>query len=634
MSSSSISYEKLFFSLCVVIVFSIAVVSGQPQQISIPFIGAHPEIDGSPDSQLDNIQWREFPVTEKTDSLCPDIQVRYKIGYGFDFLYLIIESSGDNIIYRDRAYQNGDGFHMVIAKPVPSGLADEFYVLRFSPANGSKNLPATSGIWYYNINLLFQQLKGDTRFVSKSSNGASYFEMLLPWSQIPPYQPLFSDSIGINLCFVKAINDRDMIYYFMKYDNDIQTEQHKRKYLTAAFEKPAWVTHSCSFTQLLKNNITAGHDLSIKTISCAEKSGGLSFSYSIQCADKRIIKTINHRKTVSNGITASVFRFPFKKFPAGSYKLVWKVSDHSEGEVPFTILPSIDFEKELDHLRLLSDNCSEGDLNSMKSKLQNIVQSLGKLKSYETADAICERYSLFKGYENMIRNGESPFVLKNKAFRRAFLSTIDTTLQPYSIRLPKDYDNKLKYPLFVMLHGSGSDDQYVLGGSMTENRFIEIAPNGRGTSNCFTSDGAEIDVKEAIDDAIRNYSIDTSKIILSGFSMGGYGAYRIFYEYPKLFKGVAVFSGHPDLASRWIGTGYPDFLKAEYLKPFRNIPLFIYHSKNDMNCPFYLTSELVEKLKIAGAKVDFVTTDEGGHGLIDDQSMPLFYEWLRNIISK
>jgi dienelactone hydrolase len=91
--------------------------------------------------------------------------------------------------------------------------------------------------------------------------------------------------------------------------------------------------------------------------------------------------------------------------------------------------------------------------------------------------------------------------------------------------------------------------------------FLENMPeidgmtDGRGTSNCFTDDGAETDVREAIEDVIKNYPVNASEIILAGFSMGGYGAYRIYYEYPAMFKGIAVFPGHPNLATKWLGSG-------------------------------------------------------------------------------
>jgi predicted esterase len=280
---------------------------------------------------------------------------------------------------------------------------------------------------------------------------------------------------------------------------------------------------------------------------------------------------------------------------------------------------------------VLNPKISPGDYHSMHFMLKNIFNDLGKLKPYETAGAIRERYLKYK--EVLAELGTTGYARNQGIYRRAFISAVDSTLQPYSIKIPKHYDQSRQYPLLVMLHGSGSDDQGMLNNPLTDGHFIELAPNGRGTSNCFTTDFAQIDVKEAIQDLISNYSIDTSKIILAGFSMGGYGVYRIFYEYPNLFKGISIFSGHPNLANRWIGEGHPDFLKDQYLLPFKDIPVFIYHSKNDLNCPYELTETLVDKLKKAGAKVESVIVEKSGHGIMETDKMPIYHEWLKSVIN-
>jgi dipeptidyl aminopeptidase/acylaminoacyl peptidase len=320
---------------------------------------------------------------------------------------------------------------------------------------------------------------------------------------------------------------------------------------------------------------------------------------------------------------------PTEKLLPGGYKIVWKCTDNSEGEIPISILPAIDYEMEKAVLYKLKPEISPGDYNTMLFTLQNLVNDYNNLKPYETAGAIRERFKSYTSTINEISNNTQYLSEKPGISRRAFLSASDSTLQPYTIKLPANFDPQKKYPLFVMLHGSGSDDQAMLNNQLTENDFIEIAPFGRGTSNCFAADGAETDVREAIEDVIKNYPVNASEIILAGFSMGGYGAYRIYHEYPGMFKGIAVFSGHPNLATKWLGEGYPDFLDPAYLKTFRNTPVFIYHSKNDLNCPYDLTLELVAKLKSAGARVEFVTIAEGGHGIIEKGFLSQYFKWLR-----
>ncbi|MFA4853457.1 MAG: prolyl oligopeptidase family serine peptidase [Bacteroidales bacterium] len=624
---------KKYFILGIILAFSIITSFGQSDELNIPFFETPPIIDGLPDEGLNALKWQNFSVA-KTNEQNKDFTIRYKMAYNHTYLYLLIESSSDTIIYRDRAYQNGDGFHLVIAKPDSGKPTDEFYVLRFSPGNKSKKLPVRKSVWYYNIDLSSKSLSSSTQFVCESSHGKSYFELMLPWSEVYPYHSFFSDSIGINLCFVKAIGDKEKNYYYLKYDGKIQSELSKREYIPIVFEKFKDLTHSYSLARLEQKNIQAGSNVKIKTVSFSQSNNSITYSLTIRSADNYIYTDLYKEIQLSEGVNTNTFVLSAEKLTPGGYKVVWKCSDNSEGEIPFTILPEINFEKEKTALNDLKNNISQGDYNTMLFMLQNLVRDYKKVKKYETAGDTRERYLTYRNY--IIEFKKDNHLLSNKKgiFRRAFLSKIDSTLQPYSIKIPENFDRNKKYSLFVMLHGSGSDDQGMLYNSLTENNFIEIAPFGRGTSNCFTTDSAEVDVREAIDDVIKNYPIDTSKIIIAGFSMGGYGAYRIFYEYPKLFKGIVVFSGHPNLATKWIGEGYPDFLNTKYLKPFKNISVFIYHSKNDLNCPYDLTLQLVEKLKKAGAKVEFIITTDGGHGIINEDNIPMYYKWLKNIIEK
>ena len=607
---------------------------GQQPDLKIPLLENIPVIDGLPNASLSNIEWQSFPYSEKSNDANPDIATRHKIAYTLNYLYLLIETESDSIVYRDRAYQNGDGFHLVIARPDSGKATDEFYVLRFSPANETKNISARKGVWYYNVDLSGKQLSADTQLICQSKKGKSYFELALPWNEVYPYHPLFSESIGINLCFVKAIGEKDKNYYFLKKDTRIQSELSKREYITAKFEPPVQPDNAVSIANVERRNSTAGDSVHVEIISFSKSKNPVSYLLSVRSADEYSYVSLYKEKQLSAGINSNTFRIPTEKLLPGGYKLFWKCSDNSEGEIPFSILPAIDYDKEKTDLDKFRNEISDGDYKTMLFTLQNLVKDYEKLKPYETAGAIRERFNTYLNTLDDIKSNPTYLSEKPGISRRAFLSAIDSTLQPYTIKLPVNFDPKKKYPLLVMLHGSGSDDQAMLNNQLTENDFIEIAPFGRGTSNCFTADGAETDVSEAIEDAIRNFPVSASEIILAGFSMGGYGAYRIYHEYPGMFKGIAVFSGHPNLATKWLGKGYPDFLDPAYLKTFRNTPVFIYHSKNDLNCPYDLTLEFVAKLKSAGARVEFVTTNEGGHGIIDKGFLPQYFQWLRTRVAE
>lgn len=595
---------------------------------SIPFLNYSPVIDGLPDRELATTEWRSFATIKKTSKQNKDYTVRYKIGYTYSNLYILIEASCDTITIRDRGYQNGDGLHMVVGKPNMGMPTDEFYVLAFSPANRVSYQPSVRATWYYNVDLSFKQLSASAKFECQSVKGKSYFELQLPWDDVYPYHPLFSDSVGVNLCFVKATSNNGKNYYYMKHDKRIQQEQSRRDYTVASFEKPLNADISSSFARLLKRNIVINSSLKIKMTTFSPIARLSKYVIDICSVDNytysSTIKTLQSVK----GLNTNEFDLPVKNLSAGGYKVVWRCTDGSRGEIPFTILPEIDEKKERDAMNDLKANIPLGDYHTMEFMLNSILKNYSDLKEYEAAGKVRENYQLYCKKLIELQQNKRLTAEGSTISRRAFLSKIDSTLQPYTIKLPSNYDKTQKYPLFVFLHGSGATDEGMLNGRLTDGKCIEIAPLGRGTSNCFTTNGAEIDVKEAIEDAIKNYSVDTTKIVIAGFSMGGYGAYRIYYEYPELFKGVAVFAGHPNLAKEWEGEGYPDFLLPKYLEPFKKVPTFIYHSKNDVNCPFDLTKLTVDELKKMGCKVEFVTTEEAGHGVVEGNNLTLFYNWL------
>lgn len=596
--------------------------------IKLKLLDNIPSIDGKPGVDL---TWHNFPVIEKSN---PDNKLpgaRYMLGYDVEHLYMIIEYDSDSITSRDRAYQNGDGFHLVLSRvEYDQQRTKEFYVLRFSPPDIAINQPALKALWYYNVNLSGKQLSRNTKFSCDTSNGKCYMELLVPWQEVYPYHPLFTKEIGFNLCFVKAIGYSERNFYFLKEDPYIQWELRDRDYLPMTFEGLGEYKGRFTQARLSSLNVKELDTLGINIVANIDKDAMVNFAYNIRSVDMYSyssgMKSLNFKKGINN----QTISIALNNLKPGGYLMTWKSTGGFEGEIPFTLLSNIDYKQELDQLAKMKSSVLTGDYNSLHFMLRNITNSLTNLKPYEIAGEIREN---FIKYQEIVDDLSSQgYARKQGIYRRAFISEIDSSLQPYTIKIPMNYDNNKKYPLLVMLHGSGSDDQGMLDNTLTDGEYIEIAPFGRGTSNCFSTDNAEIDVKEAIHDVMNNYSIDSGKIILAGFSMGGYGAYRIFYEYPELFKGVAVFSGHPNLANKWLGVGHPDFLQDKYLKHFKNIPIFIYHSKNDLNCPYELTDQLIHKLKKAGAKLEIVTSDKSGHGIIDSDKISLLHNWLNSTI--
>ncbi len=127
----------------------------------------------------------------------------------------------------------------------------------------------------------------------------------------------------------------------------------------------------------------------------------------------------------------------------------------------------------------------------------------------------------------------------------------DSTL----VFLPQNYNQEqaTKFPLLFMLHGySGNYKTWntIINLQEYANKygFIIVCPDGLYDSWYLNSPNmpkqqyANFFFQDLYPFFINNYKIDTNKVFITGFSMGGYGAFSLFLQRPDLFKSVAATS--------------------------------------------------------------------------------------------
>ena len=601
----------------------------------VNYLSGIPKIDGELDSNLNNIQPREFPVKLKTNDNNPDIRVTYRLAYGADFFYVYIEAEGDKLIYRDRAYQNGDGFHMVLAKPKPNNApTDEFYVLACSAVNKESMEWTRRIFWYYNVDGIFKRTSEDTKLRFAEKDGKISFELILPWKDVYPYHPWLSEGIGFNMCFVKAIGDKERNFYKVL-DVSLSAENSKREYVNMKFEKPNHKGESQTYFVLAKNNVNDTEILSGRSVTVASVDDNEDLIFEIQSGEDYRLDYTEHKYQCKTGLTFRSFKITYDPVPAGGYKIKWhSKKNKSKGESHLTSIPEFNkefYDKELEKVR---ESLSISSYQTLKHKILEIDKELNEIKPYETCGkqriAISQMISILEnGHNNIDKIAD-----KRGFLRKAYQSKLDNTLQPYMVYIPENYDPQISYPLVIYLHGSASDETNIMARSLkflVADGFICLSPNARGPSNCYSWDNAQDDISEAIDAVCQSYSIDKKKILLTGFSMGGYGVYRTYYETPDKFKALAVFSGHPNVANIWLGEDdlYPNFTKKEYLKTFKDVPMFIFHGKEDRNCSYETTESIIENLKKAKAKVTFISEEDKGHEPPDEKTIQEYYKWVK-----
>ncbi len=123
-------------------------------------------------------------------------------------------------------------------------------------------------------------------------------------------------------------------------------------------------------------------------------------------------------------------------------------------------------------------------------------------------------------------------------------------LQPYAIYVPEGEPPAGGWGITLLMHSLSANHNQYLGtanqvqlGERGEGHVV-ITPEARGPDGFYTGI-PEATTFEAWADAARHYPINADKAAASGYSMGGFGTYRLLARWPDLFAGGFTVVGAP-----------------------------------------------------------------------------------------
>jgi len=600
----------------------------------VDFISEIPQIDGVLDKNLESLPVRQFSLIAriKTDVAVP---ITYRIAYGTEFLYVYVKAKSEHLTYRDRAYQNGDGFLVLIGKPQPDNQpTDEFYELACSAVNLPSREWQRRIYWNYNVDKIFVPTGINTKLEYQEGNGIISFELILPWTDVRPYHPWISDGIGFNLTFCKAVEPKGSMWYQVNNDDNSGAEFKKRSYVPLNFQKPELKGNPQTFVSIKEGHITEGQSANAVAVTVSDKSFTENLLF-LTGTSESFYGLSTKTYDCKPGITRYEFPVNTDQLIEGSYMFCWKSQNKlSLATTGLSVLPVFDDKELNERLNNVKEKISKGSFSTIQFMIEELKGRLETLKSYETCAKDRVNMTKLIRMVNMADRGIDPLIENLGFIRKAYRSKIDNSLQPYMVYLPDNYDKQKTYPLMVFLHGSASDETNIGGfSSLIPPGFIAVGPFGRGKSNAFSRDHAQDDIAEAIEAVGEDYSIDQNRILLAGFSMGGYGVYRTYYETPKKYKALAIFSGGPNIGARYASKELaPDFTDEKNLNTFSKIPVFIFHGENDLNVSLQTTRDVAAKLKNAGAKVELQIEPNKGHERPGKDSIDAYLKWVEKVM--
>ncbi|CAN5890425.1 hypothetical protein BH23ACT2_BH23ACT2_02170 [soil metagenome] len=167
-----------------------------------------------------------------------------------------------------------------------------------------------------------------------------------------------------------------------------------------------------------------------------------------------------------------------------------------------------------------------------------------------------------------------------------------TQLQPYSLYVPSSYEPETPAGFTLGLHSLGQQHWQYNGSTgiqqIGEERDAVVAtPLARGPDGWYQNEG-EYDVFEVWNDVARHFSLDPERTATTGYSMGGYGTYRLGTLYPDLF-GAAFTTVGPPGEGIWLPpaapTGGIETLSNLWLENARNVPFLNVVAAQDQLVP-------------------------------------------------
>lgn len=209
------------------------------------------------------------------------------------------------------------------------------------------------------------------------------------------------------------------------------------------------------------------------------------------------------------------------------------------------------------------------------------------------------------------------------------LSTLSTKpqflgrVQPYSVCLPSTYAPGRALPLTLLLHSLAlGQSQFAaidprLLHEVCEGRdSVVVTPLARGPSTWYFDTG-ELDVWEVWARVAEQLGTDPNRTVISGYSMGGYAAYKLGLSYPQAFSQAVVLAGPPTCGVRLLpGVDIPADLDLDspcaregdtwkLLVNARWLPYVIAHGLVDELVPFVSAAEQVLELDRLGYRHRF-----------------------------
>ena len=549
-----------------------------------------------------------------------------EMSFSFTYKYLHIKATVNDFHFKDgdRSWRYGDGFFINFITQTYEGNkpSEKFYAYGFSVMEGERHttLVNHNGVYFLGSDKSFPP-----RIEIEEANNKAFYEIKLPWTKLKPFHPLLNEVLGINIRYNSQNDDgstkRLQLIEDKEFDSELVVEKH---YIPVYLHQSA--ISELQFAFELESNLILENKTNAHTVVYSPEKQVIFLRILLKDQNENVIKEIFQEVKLDKETNH-----------------IYQELELAEETAPYIIdvyvneLESLNHEFYKIHLKDLENLQSriysfgeKANTPLSESSFYSLNYQIGELRTlienFDSRDNVKPIQQQFELISELIKSCEEEghFYTKPGYYLAAFKSKDDQTLQPYSLAFPEKPDPSKESKLLVALHGSGVNEVgFIKFMSQTIKQlgfsYILVGPRGRSLSDSYIGQ-TERDVFEVVNTVKKMLNIE--KTIIYGFSMGGYGVWRLTFLYPDSFDTAIVGSGCPFDPF----TNNPDIDVREFRGNAKHINYLVLHGTEDRAVPFKPVKEFIDVLVEEGFNITFEVFKEAGHGNYDPSE--IIIKWL------
>ncbi len=189
---------------------------------------------------------------------------------------------------------------------------------------------------------------------------------------------------------------------------------------------------------------------------------------------------------------------------------------------------------------------------------------------------------------------ELTVIASEESFRQTFVSPTDGSVQYYGVREPTEVVPGRQYSLVLSLHGAGVEAIDQARSYSSRDWTYVIAPTNRRPFGFDWEEWGRANAINSLNDAMERFSIDPTRVYLTGHSMGGHGTWHVGATTPTRFAALGPSAGWESFYSYGgsprptgvIGRARAHSDTLVYLENIARRGIYIIHGDADESVPF------------------------------------------------